>query len=81
MQNYCSTRLQVVDEIPPVLQCEETIVLYANEQCKARIPLVTPNVTENCPSVTFTQSVDRDSLIEIETQINVTVTDGSENEV
>lgn len=74
--------LRVVDAVAPVLQCQQTISLYANGQCQATVPLMSQNVTDNCSSVNLTQSITSDSIIELgQTQINVTATDSYGNKV
>lgn len=76
----CAAIILFEDLIPPVLECDQTIVLYVNEQCQASVPSLTPNVTENCNSVMFEQTINHSSLLGLgDTLIKVTATDGSGN--
>lgn len=72
----------MIDVTLPVIECAPTIVLYADQQCKAKVPLISPNVTDNCNSVTLEQSMSKDSLIGIgDTHINITAIDIGGNKV
>ena len=75
--------MQVVDVIVPTVLCEESIVLIANDQCKAAVPKLMANGTDNCDSnVSLSQNYNENSLITIgNTNVNVTATDASGNKV
>ena len=79
----CRTSVMFIDTYSPTLQCEETIVFHANQQCRASVPQLSPNVTDNCDSdVSLEQDLSVYSLVMLgNTEINVTATDASGNKV
>ena len=72
-----------VDKTSPVITCEESIVLAVDEQCRASIPSILGNVTDNCDSnVTIVQSMAIGTIVPAgQFDIVVSVTDKSNNTV